>query len=251
MRIDPQHPFARSVWWSLVALNLIFTLLLLVLAVVKPFMIADRERAFSIDPSYSERIMHQIEPSLFLVIAKQLDLNDEGNFANWVSTLQLAFCGLLAFLIFSSLPRKRTFIAVGWLLAGAGMMFLSFEEAGSLHELVGVSMGGSGTISIGPLSWHEVYRWVLIYSIPLLLAAVVLILWVRWAMREEPRLRRLVILGFALWIAALLLEGIGTSIPHAFIRVEILLEELFEIAGALLFIYSFAHYQWRLGTRQE
>jgi len=89
---------------------------------------------------------------------------------------------------------------------------------------------------------------VLIYSIPLLLAAVLLVLWIRKAMPEEPGLRRLVILGVASWVVTLLLEGIGTSIPHAFTRVEIFFEELFETVGALLFIYSFAHFQSRISS---
>lgn len=246
MRIDPRHPFARSVWWSLVVLNLVFAALLLVVAVAKPFTVVDAERAFSVDPSYSERIVDQMGPSLFTSVAKQFDLDAEMSFANWVSTLQFAFCGLLAFIVYSSLPRKRTPVAAGWLLAGTGMLFLSIEEATGFHEIVGVSLGGPETVSVGPLSWHMVYRWVLIYSIPLLLAAVLLILWVRKAMPEEPRLRRLVFLGVAFWIVALLLEGIGTSIPHAFTRVEIFFEELSEMVGALLFIYSFAHFQSRM-----
>ena len=111
---------------------------------------------------------------------------------------------------------------------------------------MGLNIGGPETVTIGLLSWHLVYRWVLIYSIPLLLAAVLLILWIRKAMPDEPRLRRLVILGVASWIVALLLEGIGTSIPHAFTRVEIFFEEILEMVGALLFIYSFAHFQSRM-----
>jgi hypothetical protein len=227
MWIDIKHPFIRGYWWVLVYVSV-------VLSVVNLFL------AFAWQSPSLGGLLRDAAGYVYL------DL--EYNAATWFSSILLATCSLSAFLVYSSLPSRRSLIAAGWLVAGFVFLFLSVDETAGFHERLGFTMGEPHKLSLGPFTWLSTSRWVLIYAVPILIFVVFLVLWIRKALAGEAKSRLAVLAGLACWIGVILLESLLFTIPEGLRPVEIWLEESLEMAGALLFIYAFARFQFSTGS---
>ena len=140
-------------------------------------------------------------------------LSREGNFPTWFSSTQWFLLGLTSFLIYAAekirLPDKRTNVI--WLLAGCGAVFLSADEASTIHENFGDILSafidaadeGSALWSVG---YFPSYYWAIIYA-PFAIPAAVFLAWFFW--REFDQLRSLPIIGMILFLTgAVLLDYI-------------------------------------------
>lgn len=154
-----------------------------------------------------------------------LNVDVEGNAFTWASasaTFGAAFASLVHGVV--SAESRRLFLVLASLLA-----FLSLDDVAQIHERIGwrVQRGFDLPEAIGARAFVFVY-------LPLL-AVVALLLW-RVGSRAEQRVRRTIVLGFALLAAAIALEPVGAtwkfdSSPD---RVEAAIEEGLELGGWIL-----------------
>lgn len=243
MKIDPKHSWVKAIWKTFIIVDVLLMLLLAAMAVAKPLMMADTPRAMTFDPGYTERASERVPDSPLKTLVFKFDLCKENNVAVWFSSLHFTCAGLLALLVFFSLPQRKNIVAVGWLLFGLATLYISLDETATLHEDIGEHF------SISLPDGVVFYDWVPLYALPLAVAVVLSLLWMRRALAGNGRLRRLAYAGLACWVGVFLFEASAHYWPEALSRVEIFFEEGLELAGALLFIYAFAHYQATLPDR--
>jgi len=175
-------------------------------------------------------------------------VDGEGNIPAWYSAVLLLLCTLLLATITLGQRSETDGRFAGWLLLTLIFLFLSMDEIAQLHEL-----------AITPLrsrfetSGFLYYAWI----IPAGIAVVVLTLgYLRFLGRLPTRTRQLFLLAGAVYIGGALgveaisgkqasLHGEHNLTYHAIIT----LEELLEMAGIILFIYSLLDYLGRRFTR--
>lgn len=170
---------------------------------------------------------------------QMFDLDAENNLPAWFSSLQLGLIAALSLLIASRCdskigPRPRFFV-----VAAAGFLFLSANEALGIHERI----THLGKVFPWLPAINNSGRWMPVYGV----LALVILIWVwrdvcvLWKIR--PYTVRCAILG----AATFLIGAVGLEIiSYKFLRktpyytTEVLVEEVLEMVGAGIMLYSTA-----------
>ena len=187
-----------------------------------------------------------------IAVWRLFHLDHEANLPTWFSAMQLAALGLVCACIFF-LTRKRG--ASIWALFAAGAVFLSADEAASIHERLGHAFSGvledaaPGSL-LHILGHYESYTWALLYA-PVAIPLALFVVYHAW--QALPAQRWHIAAGVGMFLAgAVVLDSIegrfGTSdhtgLPFTLqgrtMHFDIfLVEELLEMAGVTVVLYAF------------
>ncbi len=160
-------------------------------------------------------------------------MDGERNFPTLFSTLQLAVCAGLIFVVAQSRETKR----FHWYLLGFTFLFLTADEYIGFHEMVAVSRAASNPGLTAQFAW----------LIPYLLGVTVfLIIFVPFLISLPRRTAFLFCLAGGLFVGAAVgleavtgvMEELGYSVNDIRQRLVATLEELIEMISIALFIYS-------------
>lgn len=173
-----------------------------------------------------------IQTALYLIDAalpgsrRLLDADDDGSAYSWIAVTATAAAALAAFLLAALLrERQRRFYPLAALVA-----FLSLDDMVQIHEDLG------RLARIPGVDYSERLVWPILY-LPILVATFVLLETIARATTEP--LRRLIRLGLALLVAAVVLEVAafallvddGLTRLTAVYILEVAVEEAAELAG--------------------
>ena len=174
-----------------------------------------------------------------------LDLDHEGNLPAWFSSLQwAAVAALFAYVAYEANRRKHRASTALLLLAGL-FLFLSMDEASSVHERLTAGLNGKllGDNRILMSSW------LVVLGIPLAFFLWRIAIRIKDIFDEAPGSLRLYLLGVAVFGAGAfltesVLHSLGVArIPEGFI----LLEEMLEMIGVTLLLWSGFSLAWAVG----
>jgi hypothetical protein len=171
-----------------------------------------------------------------------VNVDQEGGLPMWFSTVLLAITGLVALdLAGADRPGRRA-----WATLGAVVLFLSVDEAATIHERIGSALEHN-VPGVADLPFNA---WVLVY-VPL--ALLVLVLFVPHLRSVPKALRRRLVLAGALYVlgAAGMEIAVGLAVPDdgsAFVARQLfaLGEEMLELAGAALLLLTLVTYRTSL-----
>jgi hypothetical protein len=175
-------------------------------------------------------------------------LDEEGNIPAWYSASLFLLCSFLLATIASAERQRQSRHSVGWLILSLVFVYLSLDESAQLHEL-----------SIPPLrdlfnpTGLLYYPWIVPAGI---CAALFALGYWRFLTRLPARTRWLFLLAGGVFVAGALgiealsgkqavLHGKENLTYHLIITVE----ELFEMAGLIVFIYALLDYISRQFTK--
>lgn len=196
------------------------------------------------------------------------NLGFEANLGTWFSSTQLAALAAVL-LALRALELHRTPgspKARWWLFLAAGALFLSADETGRIHEMVGnlvaqaIREAEPGSLLAWPGTWYRSYAWELAY-LPVALPAAVLAL--RFLHRELGDLGRWPLLGVAVFLLGAvgldMLEGWTGQERFGTVRLEtdgavlpvdvLLVEETLEMLGVTLVLSACLHHAARVAGR--
>lgn len=149
------------------------------------------------------------------VLNFEFDVDQEANLATWVNTTLDLMAGLSAFLMgwvvlhYSDAKRKR-WIALGWVLIGLIFVYLSADDASTLHEWLSGSMitvlGAVGLDKSNMSATVYWNIWIFVLGIPGLIAAFLMLRFLYLNIWKIRRARWLVIIGFVLLVSNPLTE---------------------------------------------
>ena len=173
-----------------------------------------------------------------------LDLDVERSFFTWFSQLLLAGAAVLLLDTGVKVYRSDRLVGAQWVVLGGFFLFLSADEALSLHELlsatVGSALGTSGSLT---------FAWVLPIGALCLLG---LIASIPFLLRIPARVRATMILAAVLYLGgAIGMELVGGKIysdaagdvTTSAYRLAAIIEEGLEGLGVLVFLFSIALYR--------
>lgn len=177
------------------------------------------------------------------VIHTLFDLDGEGNIPAWFSAAQLFLIGLLLLGIGqgrSSLANRSARVLSFF---GVVLIYLAFDEAFAIHEKLSFMLRGYPWI---PRLRERYGLWMPVYAAIGVLIALVTLRDLRPIWHRHRREAQIILLGAAIFVfGAVGMEIVKyqflykTSIPY--IRgVEIIVEEMSEMAGASLILYGVA-----------
>ena len=162
-------------------------------------------------------------------------MNEEQNFPSYFSALALLACSIAAALLRGA--ARDSAESRGWAIAAFILLFLSVDEAASVHELMnGLRFGEQGVLY---------YGWVVPYGLAFVVLSLCLLpFW--WSL--APRMKWTLAGGAALYVAgALGMELVEASLvarsgmeaynSHA-MRVSLLIEEGSEMLGIAIVLYA-------------
>jgi len=170
-----------------------------------------------------------------------IDMEAEANLPTWFATILLFTIGVVLLALAGATGRGQRPSALFLLIAGAGFVFLSADEASRIHE--------GATKALEGVRWLPRAKGGHMISVPVY-AAIVLVLallccrdlWATW--RHFRRPSAIIMLGVAL----LLLGAVGTEfvrfefLPNdpktALWHVQVVVEESLEMAGASVILYG-------------
>lgn len=169
------------------------------------------------------------------------DLGDEVSLPTWFSTIQLAAVGgvLLVGARSAPSPVLNTYFRIG----GLGFLFLSADEAASIHERIGLVIKNQEWLSS---SWYpgEYGGWVVLYGA----LGLVLLGWIAQPLRKLwvwfPRESRIALGGTVLYLCGavglqvvsfLVLDPRETPVWY---QLGVVVEEFLEMAGASLLLFA-------------
>lgn len=187
---------------------------------------------------------HGMDHKNLLGMVKMLDVNTEHNLPTWYSVLALlAAAGLLG-LIGSARRRIAGGMWTSWLGLAGLFVFMSIDEATSLHEALNEPMA-----ALTPLA-HVHFPWIFAAGVLVLIVGV---LYLRFLFTLPRRTRGLFIASAGLLVGgALLMEvveefvaTIEQGIDNGPMAVLCGIEESMEMAGIALFIYALLDYLQR------
>jgi uncharacterized protein DUF6064 len=175
-------------------------------------------------------------------------VDEEGNIPAWYSASLFLLCSFLLATIASAERQRQSRHSVGWLILSLVFVYLSLDESAQLHEL-----------SIPPLrdlfnpTGLLYYPWIVPAGI---CAALFALGYWRFLSRLPARTRWLFLLAGGVFVAGALgiealsgkqavLHGKENLTYHLIITVE----ELFEMAGLIVFIYALLDYISRQFTK--
>jgi len=168
-----------------------------------------------------------------------IDFNQEANIPTFYSALVIFVCSMILFLI-TALVKLSGAKYWGWLWLGFIFLFLSIDEAASIHEIfIGI------TRRTFNLSGYLSFAWVVPYGLAVIALAILYVPF----LRDLPDPTRLLfLLSGAIFIAgAIGMEMIGGKVGDTVgsegIYVLIYtVEELLEMLGMALFLYALLDY---------
>lgn len=175
-------------------------------------------------------------------IAYHLDLNRENNFATLWETLQIIALSLLSFSIFLSIKKKEIVSRIGWLIISAAFLALAVEEFFSLHEWLGLKFQSHERIDFGPMVWEGASRWIVLYSIPIAVVLIIMLVSFFRLFKQRVRSRNFALLALFLWVLTLVMESIVSGYSLKFYRLVVFFEESFELGGILAMMFAFILY---------
>jgi len=178
--------------------------------------------------------------SFFNIYGRLFDLNKEANIPTWFSSLILFISSCLLFFI-SYYKGKNDSNQKYWKVLTFIFLYLSIDELASIHEDFNNPV--RSLLHLGGIFY---WSWI----VPAILILVILFFYFfRFLLSLPKNTRNLFLLSAIIFISgAVGLEMIGgllysmdmnNSIPH---RIETFFEEVMEMTGVLIFIYSLLKY---------
>lgn len=79
-------------------------------------------------------LLHQSEIEMPLLVVKTFDFDSENNLPTWLSSVMLLICAGVLFLIYRAKRVRGDGQAIWWAGLGLVFLYLSIDEAASLHE---------------------------------------------------------------------------------------------------------------------
>lgn len=177
-------------------------------------------------------------------IIRLFDFNLENNVPTWFSALILAFASVLLFIIYDHKKRNNIKPAIYWLVLALIFVFLSMDESAQIHEEVAnIVRPKLGNHDAGGLLY---WAWVVPYSV---FVIGVLAYFLRFMLNLPPLTRNLFFLSGIMYVSGALglefLEGYFFKLyglNHIYNRILYCVEELLEMGGVTVFIYSLLNY---------
>ena len=177
------------------------------------------------------------------VVVQYFHFGNEGNFPTFFSAVLLLLSSIISFCLY-----KLDLVGAGkknvryWLTLSLILLFLSADEAVQIHEqLMSVTH-----YLIPNLSSILASAWVVPYA---LIALLVAFYFIRFVFRLPTKTRNLIIAaGFTFVLGALGLEIAETylhseyGVKHLLFTMNILVQELLEMTGVVLFVYALLDY---------
>ncbi len=197
---------------------------------------------------------HPFPGSLPDLVQQKLNLDGELNLSSWFGQLlHFVAAGLLLLIGFAKSKAKRPY-ARHWLVLGLIFLFISFDEASQIHELMAAPVRVLLNIESGPL----LFAWV----IPALLALLVLgLFFIRFWRHLPSRTRYLFLAALVVFVsgaagmeivAADYYSQAGPIAASQFFYACLTgIEEAMEMIGASIFIYSLLDYIARLPANEK
>ena len=177
-----------------------------------------------------------IHRASLLLLLDQFNLDEETNLATFFSSALLAFAGVLLILIARRVRETGGPKVLHWRALGAVFLAMSFDEFSGIHERVGSFLRANYHVP-GHGALH--FTWVLA-GLPFVAAVACLAM--PFLLSLPPRLRRAMVCAGAVYVSGALgmelLDGwyVDTYGYDLFYALLTIVEELLEIAGAILFI---------------
>jgi hypothetical protein len=170
-------------------------------------------------------------------------LGSERNIPTMFSSLILAFAAMCCAVAAASTSARKMPDVPKWVILAAGFLYLAFDEALSLHEQMSVPV--KKALGEGALGFRHTY-----WAIPALAGLIVVGLFFLGFLRRLPaRTRFLFLLAGAVYIGgAIGIEMLTGVYYYAYggerlgFNLVVTLEETFEMAGVILFIYAVLDY---------
>lgn len=173
-----------------------------------------------------------------------VDVDRELTIPTMYSVMLLFMAAALLAVIASFKRKNKERFFWNWVVLAAGFLFMSFDEGSQIHELtvmpirraVGDALPGAFT-----------FAWVIPGAI---LVLIIGLFFLKFLIKLPKRTRRLTLLSAGLYLAgALALEMVGGnfvkqygSIDYFSYNVIVTIEESFEFAGLVLFVYTLLDY---------
>jgi hypothetical protein len=169
------------------------------------------------------------------------NLDIEGTVPTFFNALLLFFCASLLMTIAALKRKHKDGLTRQWAWLGLIFLYLSFDEAAGIHELMVIPMqrfiGNKG------IFYHA---WI----VPGAAAVVILgLLFSKFWFSLPKKTKKFMLLAAVVYISgALGLEAIGGYIKyvaddqHFFYALEVILEEALEMGGLLIFIHALVDY---------
>lgn len=203
--------------------------------------------AISIITEYLVEVVLALSTNVLLVdVLNLFSVNLEESIPTWYSTILLFVAAVL--LTFIALVKFRELDGYRWQWLGlaVGFVYLSIDEGAGIHELfvdpLKLAFNPTGFFAFG---WQ-------IVAIPVVL--VVMLLYTRFIFQLPTRSRLWLIFSGGLYLGgALIVEGISANqwdindgISMVYLSIATI-EELFEMLGVVLFIYTLLDYMEQAG----
>ena len=162
------------------------------------------------------------------------DLKEEVSIGTWYSSSILLVSSLLLFVISRIEEKTDGAYTRHWTFLAMLFVFLSLDEAASIHEI------GDGLHDVLGIATATTFLWTLPYTI---LLVIFVFSYRKFLLALSPRTRRLFILSGGVFIfGALGLELAAAAITQfgfpQFVPLTVIVEEFCEIFGVTLFIYA-------------
>jgi hypothetical protein len=169
----------------------------------------------------------------------------ESSLGTWFSATQALFVSLTAFAILATKIHDSSWLdKFGWTIVACFFLFVSFDDAAKFHERFGDTLmrGYERYLHESIGSWFPSWGWQLFVA-PFFALAGLFIFWFLF-ISLKPRLRYFVFAGLALFATAVgldFVEGMGLEVfePYNVGHSMRLLEEVLEMLGTNLFLYTF------------
>lgn len=180
-------------------------------------------------------LAHLFSENLHPLLHDRFDLDQEGNVPTWFSTILLYSIAGISYLILVNVQRtddcrKETLF---WGMLCAAFLFLSFDEAAQIHEL---------------LDDLQLVKWVFVYA-PFVILFLYFYFYFLYCEKCERSFRNWLTVGILLYIGGgYLLEMLTyflQPLPAYLGELEPLFEEVSEMVGAVLILVG-VEARWRL-----
>ena len=189
-------------------------------------------------------ILHYYAPPLFAkkTFIRLFTLDEEGNIPTWYSTAALLVSASLAAVRAAALRRNGAPHAVGWAILSGFLVFLSMDEAASIHDS---RLGNFIYRTVLDIGDQPSFLWL----IPGMILVALIAPWYRALAKSlQSDTRRLFLMAGLIFVSGGLgMEAVGwyfasnygtTNVPYAMITV---IEETLEMAGTAVLIYILVH----------
>lgn len=172
---------------------------------------------------------------------RQFNLNEENNIPTWFSSSMFLACSLLLGVIGWAKRGANSTDARSWLLLAAVFLYLSMDEASSLHEML-IPLGEALFQRIGLFNPYLFYSWLPFGMIALAIIGLINIPFLRNLPKDTRR--RFLFAGWIYISGAVVTEMAGGAIayyvgtngpPYA---MEVAAEEGLEMLGIIAFLYG-------------